>query len=190
MIDIAGAAAPATACTRFDFWIADRGDRRRAVGRRPRGRRDRRRALARLARSTSPRGPPMPLLGREPEHAGLPRSRARTPTTRRTRASPCCGSTAGCSSPPPTRSRPHPRASSTGEGRPRGLVLDLEGVNFVDSQGSAKLAEIRDSCEADGVTFRLARVKPAGARRARGRRRPRPDRPRSHARQRPPRGRG
>ena len=39
-------------------------------------------------------------------------------------------------------------------------MLDLEGVNFVDSQGSAKLAEIHGFLEADGVAFRLARVKP------------------------------
>ena len=44
--------------------------------------------------------------------------------------------------------------------RPRALVLDLEGVNFVDSQGAAKLTELHDLTEADGVTLRLARVKP------------------------------
>jgi sulfate permease, SulP family len=42
----------------------------------------------------------------------------------------------------------------------RALVLDLEGVNFVDSQGSAKLTEIHDFLAADGVGFRLARAKP------------------------------
>ncbi len=42
----------------------------------------------------------------------------------------------------------------------RALVLDLEGVNFVDSQGSAKLTEIHEFLAADGVGFRLARVKP------------------------------
>jgi SulP family sulfate permease len=41
-----------------------------------------------------------------------------------------------------------------------GLVLDLEGVNFVDSQGAAKLTELRDLTESEGVTLRLARVKP------------------------------
>ena len=47
------------------------------------------------------------------------------------------------------------------DGRPRrALVLDLEGVNFVDSQGSAKITEIHQLTEADGVTLRLARVKP------------------------------
>jgi sulfate permease, SulP family len=44
--------------------------------------------------------------------------------------------------------------------RRRALVLDLEGVNFVDAQGSAKITEIQQLTEADGVTLRLARVKP------------------------------
>ena len=40
------------------------------------------------------------------------------------------------------------------------LVLDREGVNFIDSQGSAKLTEIHELAQADGVALRLARVKP------------------------------
>jgi sulfate permease, SulP family len=40
------------------------------------------------------------------------------------------------------------------------LVLDLEGVDFVDSQGAAKLAELYEVAKTDGVTLRLARVKP------------------------------
>jgi SulP family sulfate permease len=40
------------------------------------------------------------------------------------------------------------------------LVVDLEGVAFVDSQGAAKLTEIIDLTEADGITLRLARIKP------------------------------
>jgi SulP family sulfate permease len=49
------------------------------------------------------------------------------------------------------------------EGGPplRALVLDLEGVDFVDSQGAAKLTEIHQVAETSGVTLRLARVKPA-----------------------------
>jgi sulfate permease, SulP family len=43
----------------------------------------------------------------------------------------------------------------------RGLVLDLEGVDFVDSQGTAKLREIHEVVSRDGVSLRLARVKPA-----------------------------
>ena len=39
-------------------------------------------------------------------------------------------------------------------------MLDLEGVNFVDAQGAAKLGEIWGFTEADGLTLRLARVKP------------------------------
>jgi SulP family sulfate permease len=42
----------------------------------------------------------------------------------------------------------------------RALVLDLEGVNFIDSQGAAKVNELHELAEADGVTLRLACVKP------------------------------
>jgi anti-anti-sigma factor len=42
----------------------------------------------------------------------------------------------------------------------RALVLDLEGVNFVDSQGASKLTELYELTQTDGVTLRLARVKP------------------------------
>jgi high affinity sulfate transporter 1 len=49
----------------------------------------------------------------------------------------------------------------TEDGQPaQALVLDLEGVNFVDSQGASKLTELYELTEADGVTLRLARVKP------------------------------
>ncbi len=42
----------------------------------------------------------------------------------------------------------------------RALVLDLEGVNFVDSQGAAKLTEIHEFLSAEDVGFRVARAKP------------------------------
>ena len=42
----------------------------------------------------------------------------------------------------------------------RSLVLDLEGVGFIDSQGAAKLTEVLDLAEAEGVSLRVARVKP------------------------------
>ena len=49
----------------------------------------------------------------------------------------------------------------TEDGQPaHALVLDLEGVNFVDSQGASKLSELYELTQADGVTLRLARVKP------------------------------
>jgi anti-anti-sigma factor len=41
-----------------------------------------------------------------------------------------------------------------------GLVLDLEAVNYVDSQGAAKLREIHQLSQAGGWTLRLASVKP------------------------------
>jgi SulP family sulfate permease len=47
------------------------------------------------------------------------------------------------------------------DGRPlRALVLDLGAVGFIDSQGSAKLTELHELAEADGLAVRLAKVKP------------------------------
>jgi sulfate permease, SulP family len=43
----------------------------------------------------------------------------------------------------------------------RGIVLDFVAVDFIDSQGSAKMNEILDLTEQAGVTLRLTRVKPA-----------------------------
>ncbi len=43
----------------------------------------------------------------------------------------------------------------------RAVVLDLEGVDFIDSQGAAKLTEILEFAESAGIQLRLARVKPA-----------------------------
>jgi len=42
----------------------------------------------------------------------------------------------------------------------RALVLDLEGVNFIDSQGASKLGEIEQLTRANGAALHLARVKP------------------------------
>jgi high affinity sulfate transporter 1 len=41
-----------------------------------------------------------------------------------------------------------------------GIVLDCEGIDFIDSQGSAKLREIFESTQRADVTLHLARVKP------------------------------
>lgn len=41
-----------------------------------------------------------------------------------------------------------------------GIVLDCEGINFIDSQGSAKLGDIVTLADEAGVTLRLARLKP------------------------------
>ena len=43
----------------------------------------------------------------------------------------------------------------------RGIVLDFVAVDFIDSQGSAKMNEILTLTEQAGVALRLARVKPA-----------------------------
>jgi SulP family sulfate permease len=42
----------------------------------------------------------------------------------------------------------------------RAIVLDLEGVNFIDSQGASTLSEIHALAEASGLVLHLARVKP------------------------------
>ena len=42
----------------------------------------------------------------------------------------------------------------------RTVVLDLEGADFIDSQGVAKLTELHALTESNGVSLRLARVKP------------------------------
>jgi SulP family sulfate permease len=47
-----------------------------------------------------------------------------------------------------------------GEPAARAVVLDLEGVDFVDSQGSSKLSDIHELTETQGVALRLARLKP------------------------------
>ena len=42
-----------------------------------------------------------------------------------------------------------------------GIVLDCGGINFVDSQGAAKLGDVVDLAEESGITLRLARLKPS-----------------------------
>jgi sulfate permease, SulP family len=42
-----------------------------------------------------------------------------------------------------------------------GIVLDCEGIDFIDSQGSAKMREIVELTDQADVTLRLARLKPA-----------------------------
>jgi SulP family sulfate permease len=57
----------------------------------------------------------------------------------------------------------HERLRALLEGDPpeaHAVVLDLAGVDFLDSQGSAKLAELAATGERLGVTLRLAHVKP------------------------------
>ena len=42
-----------------------------------------------------------------------------------------------------------------------GIVLDCGGINFIDSQGAAKMRDVLDLGEDSGVTVRLARLKPS-----------------------------
>ncbi len=42
-----------------------------------------------------------------------------------------------------------------------GIVLDCEGIDFIDSQGSAKMGEILELTKHAEITLRLARVKPS-----------------------------
>jgi sulfate permease, SulP family len=49
---------------------------------------------------------------------------------------------------------------STADQPPKVVVFDLQSVNFIDSQGASKLKEISENLRAEGLSFRLARVKP------------------------------
>ena len=42
-----------------------------------------------------------------------------------------------------------------------GIVLDCGGINFVDSQGAAKMGDVVVLAEESGITLRLARLKPS-----------------------------
>ncbi len=57
-----------------------------------------------------------------------------------------------------------------------GIVLDCEGIDFIDSQGSAKMGEILELTKQADITLRLARVKPAVVRDPEAGRLPRADR--------------
>src|SRR4051794_12383265 len=46
------------------------------------------------------------------------------------------------------------------DGDDRALILDLEGVDFVDSQGSEKIAEIHEFTKGAGTALRLSGLKP------------------------------
>jgi SulP family sulfate permease len=42
-----------------------------------------------------------------------------------------------------------------------GIVLDCGGINFIDSQGAAKMSDVVTLADEAGITLRLARLKPA-----------------------------
>ena len=76
-----------------------------------------------------------------------------------------------CSSPPSDALEDRIRELIQESSGLTGVVLDCAGINFVDSQGSAKLGDIVELCEQAGTTLRLARVKPVRPRRPGARRR-------------------
>ncbi len=145
---------------RFDFWIAVAAILGVLSGRRPRGRRDRRRPLARLAH----------LCRHEATDARCWAGRPGSQVFRDLDENPGDETFPGIAvlrldsglffataEALEDRVRAVIRDS---EPRLHALVLDLEGVDFVDSQGAAKLAELYEVTKTDGVKLRLARVKP------------------------------
>ena len=70
-----------------------------------------------------------------------------------------------------------------------GIVLDCQGINFIDSQGSAKLLEMVELAQESAITLRLAHLKASVRPTLEAGRRVRALRPRTHPRQRLP-GRG
>ena len=52
------------------------------------------------------------------------------------------------------------RAVAGADEPPSALVLDFEGVNFMDAQGAAAVREVHDLLAADGVALHIARAKP------------------------------
>ncbi len=52
------------------------------------------------------------------------------------------------------------RAIADGDAPLAAVVLDFEGVNFIDAQGAAAVREVHDLLAADGVALHIARAKP------------------------------
>ena len=175
---------------RFDFWVAAAAFVGRALGRRAGRRRDRHRALARLARlrrHLAGDAAARPRAG----NAGVPRRATRIPDDETFPGYAVVRLDGGLFFATAEALEERIRELALDADPPlRAVVLDIEGVDFVDSQGAAKLAEILDFAESAGVELRLARVKPAVASGARERRCPGAPRRGPRPRQRPPRRRG
>ena len=90
--------------------------------------------------------PPIPLLGRE-RGTQVFRDLDEHPGDETFPGSSCCGSTAGCSSPPSQALEDRVRALAEDGEPPQAVVLDLEGVNFIDSQGAEQLTAIHELVE-------------------------------------------
>ena len=101
--------------------------------------------------------PPMPLLGREPDTQVF-RDVEENPGDESIEGIPVLRLDGGLFF--ATAEALENRVRSLVDRNVRALVLDLEGVNFVDSQGSAKLTELHEFLSSDDVGFRIARTKP------------------------------
>ena len=144
---------------RFDFWIAMAAIAGTLVLRRSGRGLDRDRAVAAVAHlgrhspahapvGTGARHPGVPGTGRAPRRRAVPWGRGAPPRRRPVLRHLRCPR------------RPGPRSGLVHAGI-TGIVLDCEGIDFIDSQGSAKLGEILELTRQAGLTLRLARIKPA-----------------------------
>ena len=145
---------------RFDFWIAVAAIAGHAGVRRPRRRRDRR-SRCRCSGSISvATHPDIPVLAHEPgtqvfrEVSRAPRRR--TDPGRRRGHGMDGGLFFATSDALEDRIREliHATPDLTG------VVLDCGGINFVDSQGAAKMDDVLDLTDDSGIVLRLARLKP------------------------------
>ena len=147
---------------RFDFGIAVAAILGRALVRRAGGHRDRRRPVAGLAgvrhhhpascrfSAELPGTHVFRELDAHPEDEQFPGILAAAPRRR------------ACSSSRPTRSATGFASSVSADPPLTAVVIDCQGIDFIDSQGSAKLGELVDLTQANDVAL------PAGARQAGG----------------------
>jgi SulP family sulfate permease len=103
--------------------------------------------------------PPMPLLGREAA-TGVFRELDEHPEDERLPGVAVLRLDGGLFFATADALEERVRAVADGDGDLRTLVLDLEGVNFIDSQGSSALAEVHALTDAEGIGLRLAKAKP------------------------------
>ena len=117
-------------------------------------------ALSLVWLSASPRSPPMPLLGRE-RGTQLFRELDEHPGDETLPGVVVLRLDGGLFFATAQALEDRVRELAEDDGAPPdAIVLSLEGVNFIDSQGAEQLAAIHELVEADGATLRLAHVKP------------------------------
>ena len=177
-------AAPSLSGDAIRLLDCNGGHHRRALGGGPCRCCGRGRPLARLARLRRDEAARSRCWADKPG----PRSSAistRTPPTRRSRALPSYAWMAACSSQPPRRSR-IASASSPRTGRsPRSRTRSRGGQLHRLPRRRAKVTEVHNLADADGVTLRLTRVEQQVLAVLPSRRDRRAHRGRSHPRQRP-----